>query len=1393
MLYFVSIESFFLALHTRLSYTIQQFTYVNVGKIETEVKKLKKTRILAMLLCLVMLVSLFPNAAFAEETEPNMEPDDPAVEALFDEAEETTPEPVAEVIPEEVQQPIEASGSEEAETALITEDTEDFSQNPDIGYEEPYQQESTVADDAVEAAEPALQPGAVIEPAVDEAEETAEPALQPGAVIEPALDEVEETAEPAGEDEEELEEEGLLLDADAVSESEYLKKCSVTDRNWRCKVLVSSVNMYSLPVMPATNSDSKQLSTVLKQGYKVQCKKSVVNDYQGSHKYWYKVEYDDSSAGACITGYIPMYTDPKDGSTQTLQSCFMEECTDYSCYATLTATKSGASNSCPCSVNSDDICERVSSFSSGKTFTAIAITQNRWGNLWYKVGENEYVYSGDVSYSLKYETPSYTGTKQYPNGNRTVGKSLTIKGTVKTTYLKMTSVGCFVYSGSSTSGTAKTGGWKTGLNTKSFSIQGTDADNKCKIGSLAEGSYTFTIKAKLINYYAEPSAPSTLKSETKEILVFSNPFSEGTVTPKYSVSYDANGGTTTPTEQKDIVKGTTINLSGAISRNSTSAGSFIVSLNANGGSVSQTSLSAARTTNYSFANWNTAADGTGTSYSAGASYTVNANLKLYAQWNSSITTSSVYLPTPTRTGYTFNGWSTSSTASWGTTGYYTPTGDVTLYATWTPIYYYVNYNANGGSSTPAQQSHQYNAAVTLSSAISRNDTSETGYTVTLNANEGSVTPTSLTAARTTSYTFKDWNTAANGSGASYNAGSSQIINNDVTLYAQWTSTTTTAPITLPTPTRNGYRFEGWATDSAATSGVTGEYTPTGDVTLYAVWTQGTFTITYDANGGSSTPETQSHEMDAAVTLSKAISRKEKAETGYSVKLNANGGSVDPTSLTAARTTKYTFKEWNTAQDGSGTSYKAGSSQTINEDITLYAQWTSKTTTAAVTLPEPTRSGYIFSGWGTSASATTGVTGSYTPTKNVTLYAVWTQGAFTITYDANGGSSTPGTQSHEKDVAVTLSKAISRKEKAETGYSVKLNANGGSVDPTSLTAERTTKYTFKEWNTAQDGSGTGYKAGSSQTINEDVTLYAQWTSKTTTAAVTLPTPTRSGYGFSGWGTSASATTGETGSYTPTKNVTLYAIWKETHYTLNKTSILIVCGQNDTLILKDDSGNAVTANWSCSGDAATVDRSGKVSGVRGGFATISVKSEDGSFTGSCSVQVLFTDVTDVGQYFYGPVYWAVERGITSGTSPSTFSPYKACTRAQIMTFLWKACGSPAVSAANPFTDVSSGDYFYNAVLWAVSRGITSGTSATTFSPNKECTRAQCMTFLWKACGSPAVSAANPFTDVSSGDYFYDAVLWAVSRGITSGTGATTFSPGNSCSRGQVMTFLRNSGLG
>ena len=312
------------------------------------------------------------------------------------------------------------------------------------------------------------------------------------------------------------------------------------------------------------------------------------------------------------------------------------------------------------------------------------------------------------------------------------------------------------------------------------------------------------------------------------------------LTKDFTLSYNANGGSGAPSSTT-AEEGTTVTVSSTKpSRSNSSAGSYRVTFDANGGSCSTSYLDAARTTSYTFSKWNTKADGTGTDVNSGGSYTLNAATTLYAKWNSTTTTASVTLPTPTRTGYTFKGWATSKTATSGSAAgaSYTPTAAVTLYAIWQAITYTISFNVNGGSGSIASQTKTYGVALTLTTSKptkSSTTPSPASYTVTLNANGGSVSPASLTANRTTSYSFSTWNTAANGTGTSYASGGSYTANAAATLYAQYNSSTSTAAVTLPTPTRSGYQFLGWATSSTAASGTTGSYTPTGNVTLYAIW------------------------------------------------------------------------------------------------------------------------------------------------------------------------------------------------------------------------------------------------------------------------------------------------------------------------------------------------------------------------------------------------------------------------------------------------------------------------------------------------------------------------------------------------------------------------------
>ena len=215
--------------------------------------------------------------------------------------------------------------------------------------------------------------------------------------------------------------------------------------------------------------------------------------------------------------------------------------------------------------------------------------------------------------------------------------------------------------------------------------------------------------------------------------------------------------------------------------------------------------------------------------------------------------------------------------------------------------------------------------------------------------------------------------------------------------------------------------------------------------------------------------------------------------------------------------------------------------------------------------------------------------------------------------------------------------------------------------------------------------------------------------------------------------------------------------------------------DKLTVTDASGKSIPTTDKGNGKFTFTMPNGKVS-VTATFKQTSVTPSTG-----------FVDVP-ASAYYADAVKWAVEQGITTGTSATTFSPEASCTRAQMVTFLWRAAGSPAPKATTTaLTDLDKSAYYYDAVLWAVEQGITTGTSATTFSPNATVTRGQTVTFLYRFAGQPAVSGSSSFADVNSSDYYAAAVQWAKEQGITSGTSATTFSPKSNCTRGQIVTFL------
>ena len=341
--------------------------------------------------------------------------------------------------------------------------------------------------------------------------------------------------------------------------------------------------------------------------------------------------------------------------------------------------------------------------------------------------------------------------------------------------------------------------------------------------------------------------------------------------------------------------------------------------------------------------------------------------------------------------------------------------------------------------------------------------------------------------------------------------------------------------------------------------------------------------------------------------------------------------------------------------------------------------------------------------------------------------------------------------------------------APAEYTVKFDGNGGKASKDEMTtnnqklaklpdATRSGKYQFDGWYMKKDG---GTKITTATVFDQNTTVYAHWT--------------YTGGGSSGGGGGSSVTT-----YAITAKSAKNGDVTASHKTASKgTTVTLTVDPDkgyvlDTLTVLDSKDKAVKLTEK-NGKYTFTMPAGKVT-VSAAFKAAAPASENP-----------FTDVPS-GAYYEGAVIWAVKEDITSGTSATTFEPDGNCTRAQAVTFLWRAAGSPEPkSAAMPFTDVPAGSYFEKAVLWAVENGITKGTSDTTFTPDASCTRAQIVTFLWRANGSHAVSGNSAFSDVAADAYYAAAVAWAEKNGVTGGIGGGLFGSDNTCTRAQIVTFL------
>lgn len=334
------------------------------------------------------------------------------------------------------------------------------------------------------------------------------------------------------------------------------------------------------------------------------------------------------------------------------------------------------------------------------------------------------------------------------------------------------------------------------------------------------------------------------------------------------------------------------------------------------------------------------------------------------------------------------------------------------------------------------------------------------------------------------------------------------------------------------------------------------------------------------------------------------------------------------------------------------------------------------------------------------------------------------------------------------------------------YTITFNGNGGTPSVTSMTtidqklpelptATHSGRYSFDGWYTAASG---GTKITTATVFYENTTVHAHWTY--------IGGGGSSGGGGGGGHTyhTIRAISGLNGSISPSGWTSVRHGWDQTF------AITPDKGYAVAKVLVD--GKSVGSVKSYTFKNVTKDHTIEV---------VFMKANGNPQTG------VFVDVPE-GSYYEEAVDWAVEKGITTGTGNNYFTPDGICTRAQAVTFLWRVAGSPTPKTeAMVFEDVLDGSYYYEAVLWAVENGITVGTSATTFSPELTCSRAHIVTFLWRAANSPSARTVNPFTDVAADAYYIDAVLWAVKHKITVGTTLSTFSPDEGCTRAQIVTFL------
>ena len=532
---------------------------------------------------------------------------------------------------------------------------------------------------------------------------------------------------------------------------------------------------------------------------------------------------------------------------------------------------------------------------------------------------------------------------------------------------------------------------------------------------------------------------------------------------------------------------------------------------------------------------------------------------------------------------------------------------------------------------------------------------------------------------------------------------------------------------VPTkPTRDGYTFAGWYEDvTLRTPATVPGSMPDTDKTYYAKWTRVDYTITYNGIDGATHNNPASYNVETPDFTLEAPVRPGYEFTGWT---GSNGETAQKeVSIAKGSTTgdKTYTANWLMS------TYNITYPNTYDRVDGNPASYTVGSSDLNITRPAE-RVGYTFAGWTMVVNGTSyilPVENAAIPAGtlgNITLTGIWLAKNQTITLNANGGKFSDSSET----MTITAEFA-------------------SSLDLSNITPTRS-GYKFAGWYTDKECT----EHFTSTTMPLEMTIYAKWTY---------------------------ISSGSSGRYAVSAADTENGTVTISHRNAVKgTTVTVTVTPDDGYVLKslvvaDAEGNALQLNDLGKGVYTFKMPEDKV--------TVTAVFEENTETPTGP----FVDVSS-DAYYYDAVLWAVEKGITNGTNAAgtTFSPDVEVSRAQMVTFLWRAHGAPKANGANPFTDVSESDYYYDAVLWAVANGVTKGTSATTFSPDMDVTRAQAVTFQWRAAGASEASGSS-FDDVAADAWYTDAVTWAVANEITNGTGGNHFSPDVVVSRAQAVTFL------